>query len=106
MLQVFQFKIIHRIRSRHLNVDALSRNLVNFPKDDEDFGSDVMEQEEQLGITPSTVKNNAANEVSINLFTLQHTRQVIDDAEKHHARSECGGQSTYSLLEEGLFQMN
>jgi len=26
-----------------LNVDALSQNPVGFPKEDEDFGSDVME---------------------------------------------------------------
>jgi hypothetical protein len=43
MLQDFQFKIIHRTRSRHLNVDALIRNPVGFPEEDEDFGSDVME---------------------------------------------------------------
>jgi hypothetical protein len=43
MLQDFQFKIIHRARNRHLNVDALSRNPVGFPEEDEDFGSDVME---------------------------------------------------------------
>jgi hypothetical protein len=43
MLQDFQFKIIHQTRSRHLNVDDLSRNPIGFPKKDEDFGSDVME---------------------------------------------------------------
>jgi hypothetical protein len=30
MLQDFQFKIIHRTGSRHLNVDALNWNLVGF----------------------------------------------------------------------------
>jgi hypothetical protein len=29
-----------------LNIDALSQNLIGFPKEDENFGSDVMEQEE------------------------------------------------------------
>jgi hypothetical protein len=46
MLQDFQFKIIHRTRNKHLNVDALNWNLIDFSKEDEDFGSDVMEQEE------------------------------------------------------------
>jgi hypothetical protein len=55
-----------------LNVDSLSRNLIGFLEEDEDFGSDVMEQEEQLGITPSPTRSNVANEVSINLLTLQH----------------------------------
>jgi hypothetical protein len=73
MLQDFQFKIIHRAGSKHLNVDALCRNLVCFLEDDEDFGSDVTEQEVQLGITPALVRSIATNEVNINLFTLQHT---------------------------------
>jgi hypothetical protein len=65
----------------------------------------VIEQEEQLRITPSLAKSNFANEVNINLLTLQHIGQVEDHAEEHHARSECGGQNTYSLSE-GLPQMN
>jgi hypothetical protein len=64
-----------------------------------------MEQEEQLRITPSPAKSNVANEVNINLLTLQHIGQAKDDVEDHHARSECGGQSTGSLSE-GLPQMN
>jgi hypothetical protein len=105
MLQDFQFKIIHRTKSRHLNVNALSQNHVGFPEEDDNFGSDVMEQEEQIGITPSPAKSNAANEVNINLFTLQHTQQGVNDAEKHQVGSESGGQNTYSLSER-LPQMN
>ncbi len=45
MLQDFQFKIIHWMASMHLNVDALSRNPIGFSKEDEDFGSDVLEKE-------------------------------------------------------------
>jgi len=52
------------------------------------------------------VRSNAANEVSINLFTLQHTRQEVNDVEEHHVGSECGGQNTDSLSEEGLLPMN
>jgi hypothetical protein len=59
-----------------------------------------------LGITLAPVRNNATNEVSINLFTLQHTGQAIDDAKKHHIVGECGGQSTDSPLEEGLPHMD
>jgi hypothetical protein len=64
-----------------------------------------MEQEKQLGITPSPAKSNVANEVNIILLILQHIGQVEDNAEEHHARSECGGQNTDSFLE-GLPQMN
>jgi len=104
MLQDFQFKIIHHAGSKHLNVDALSQNSIGFPKEDEDFGSDVMEQEDYPGITPLLTKSNVTNEANINLFTLQHTEQEVNDAEKHHARSECGGQNTFS--KEGLPPMN
>ncbi len=44
--------------------------------------------------------------VNINLFTLQHIGQEVNDVEGHHAGSECGGQSTYSILEKGLPPMN
>jgi hypothetical protein len=64
-----------------LNVDALSQNPVGFPKEDEDFGSDVMEQEDQLGVTALVVKSNSANDAIINLFTLQHINQEINDVE-------------------------
>jgi len=48
------------------------------------------------------VRSNATNEVSINLFILQHIGQVIDDVEEHHVVGKCGGQNTGSLLEERL----
>jgi hypothetical protein len=83
-------------------VDALSLNPLGSPKEDEDFRSDVMEQEEKLGIAPASARSNATNEVSINLFTLQPTGQVEDDVEEHHLVGYCGGPSTDSLSEEGL----
>ncbi len=49
-----------------------------------------------MGITLAPVRNNATNEVSINLFTLQHIGQAVDDVEEHHTIGECGGQSTNS----------
>jgi hypothetical protein len=65
-----------------------------------------MEHEEQLGITSSLARSNVANEVNINLFTLQHVGQVVVDVKEHHTGSECGGQSTYSPSKEGPSQMN
>ncbi len=89
-----------------MNVDVLSQNPVGFPEEDEDFGSDVMEHEEQLGITLALVRSNATNEVSINLFTLQHTKQIVDDAKERHIVGECGGQSIDSPSKERLLQMD
>ncbi len=87
-------------------LNVLSQNPVGFLKEDEDFGSDVMEQEKQLGITPALARGNATNEVNINMFTLQHTRQVVDDVEEDHIVGECGGQSTDSPSKKGLPQMD
>ncbi len=94
MLQDFQFKIIHRAGNRHLNVDALNRNPI------------VLEQEDQLGVTPLSTKSCFNNNVIINLYTLQHTNQEINDAEVHHVESECGGQNINSFSEEKLSPMN
>jgi hypothetical protein len=61
-----------------LNVDALSWNPIGFPEEDEDFGSDVLEHEKQLGITPLHAGSNATNEANINLSTLQHIEQKVN----------------------------
>jgi hypothetical protein len=45
---------------------------MGFLEEDGDFGSDVLEQEEQPGITPLSMRSNATNEASINLFILEH----------------------------------
>ncbi len=66
----FSIQDSHHVGSRHLNVNALSRNPVSFLEKDEHFGSDVMEQEDQPGVTPIFTKSNFVNEVIINLFTL------------------------------------
>jgi len=102
MLKDFQFKIIHRARNKHLNVDVLSRNVVGSPEEDEDFGSDVMEHEEKLGIAPTSAKSNATNEVNINMFTLQLAGQAEENVKEHHLVGDRGGPSTNSPLEEGL----
>jgi hypothetical protein len=43
MLQDFNFKILHRLGSKHSNVDALSRNLVGGTKKDEDFFEEIQD---------------------------------------------------------------
>jgi hypothetical protein len=52
------------------------------------------------------MKSSSANNVIIILFILQHTDQEINDAEVHHAESECGGQGTNSFSKEELPPMN
>ncbi len=43
MLQDFSFKIVHRPGLKHMNVDALSMNLVGSVTDDEDFGAEIQD---------------------------------------------------------------
>jgi len=43
MLQDFSFKIVHRPRLRHTNVDALSRNPVGSAANDDDFGAEIQD---------------------------------------------------------------
>ncbi len=43
MLQDFSFKIIHRPRLRHTNVDALSMKRVGLAADDDDFGEEIQD---------------------------------------------------------------
>ncbi len=43
MLQDFNFKIIHRPKLRHTNVDALSRNPVGPTTDDDDFNEEIQD---------------------------------------------------------------
>ncbi len=89
-----------------MNVDALSQNLVGFLKEDEGFGSDVMEWEDQPRVPPLPMKSSYVNDVIINMFTLQHIDQEINDVEVHHVGSECGEQNTNSYSKEKLPLMN
>ncbi len=89
-----------------MNVDVLSQNPIGFLEQDENFGSDVMEQKEKLGIKPAFARSYATNEVSINVFTLQPIGPVENDAEEHHLVSDYGKPSIDSSSKEGLPQMD
>jgi hypothetical protein len=43
MLQDFSFKTLHRPGLKHMNVDALSRNLVGPTMDDDDFSEEIQD---------------------------------------------------------------
>jgi transposase InsO family protein len=43
MLQDFSFKIVHRPRFKHMNVDALSRNPIGSATDDDGFGEELQD---------------------------------------------------------------
>ncbi len=50
MLQDFNFKIVHRARTRHVYVDALSRNPIGSHDEDEDFGVDIQDEKKNVSV--------------------------------------------------------
>ncbi len=48
MLQDFDFKIMHTFRSKHMNIDALSCNLMGGSEEDEDPKPKVHEKHETI----------------------------------------------------------
>jgi hypothetical protein len=105
MLQDFQFKIIHSIDSRHLNVDAFNMNLINLSKEDEDFGCNVMEQEDKLGDTSLPLDSDCTNEVVVNLFILYFINLEATDIKGQQMEGDTHEQSVDTMLEEKLHPM-
>jgi hypothetical protein len=67
-----------------LNVDALSKNLVNLSKEEDDFGYDVMGSKEKL----LSMNEKSPNDIVINLFTLQLMDKEMDEIEEHQMEVE------------------
>jgi hypothetical protein len=72
MLQDFNFKIVHRTRVRHANVDVLSHNPIDSHDEDEDFGMEVHDEKKDANVVH--VWNSSA--LSPHIFTLS---QFVDD---------------------------
>jgi hypothetical protein len=64
-----------------LNIDALSKNLVNTTEEDEDFGCDVMEHEVRVETASPHFGEDSHNEPVINLFTLHLVDKEVADEE-------------------------
>ncbi len=50
MLQDFNFKIAHKVGTRHANADALSHNLVGSHDEDEDFGVEIQDEKKNVSV--------------------------------------------------------
>jgi len=50
MLQDFNFKIVHRARTRHANVDALNHNPIDSHDEDEDFGVEIQDEKKNVNV--------------------------------------------------------
>jgi hypothetical protein len=66
MLQDFNFKIVHKAGTRHANVDAFSRNLVDSHDEDEDFLMEVHDEKKDVNVVQ--VWNSSA--LNSHIFTL------------------------------------
>jgi len=71
-----------------LNIDALSKNLINITEEFEDFGCDVMEHESRVRTISPHFGDDSHNEVIINLFTLQLVNEEVTDVRLHHVEDE------------------
>ncbi len=67
MLQDFNFKILHRPGLKHINVDALSKNLVGQATDDDDFNEEIQD----IG----TVQTNST-EIEEKIFSVQYGKDL------------------------------
>ncbi len=101
LLQDFQFNIIHRVSSRHLNVDAFNKNLENILEEDDDFGCDVMESYDKS----LPMGDQSTNDTIINLFILQFMDQEIVEYEEHQIEVQTKEQNMDFMLEEETHQM-
>ncbi len=87
-----------------MNVDALSKNLVNTIKQDEDFGCDVMEHETKAKFASPHFGDNPHNEAIINLFALQLVDEETTNEELHQLGDE--EQSVHYSSKKKLQHMN
>jgi hypothetical protein len=72
MLQDFDFKIMHRLKSKHMNVDALSRNLMGGFEEDEDPKPKVPKKHETiLELTKIAFVDGVGGEICVaNIFRI------------------------------------
>jgi hypothetical protein len=82
MLQHFHFKIVHSASSKHANVDALSKNLVDRYEVNEDFGNEIQDLTRitQDAFKPSFRKDN---ENVINLFIVLTGEKEDHDVDRY-----------------------
>ncbi len=50
MLQNFNFKFVHKVRVKHANADALSRNPIGSHDEDENFGVDIQDEKKNVSV--------------------------------------------------------
>jgi hypothetical protein len=50
MLQDFDFKIIHKAKAKHANVDVLNHNPVDSHDENEDFGMEIQDEKKDASV--------------------------------------------------------
>jgi hypothetical protein len=50
MLRNFNFKIVHKVRIRHANVNAMNRNPIDSHNEDEDFGMEIQDGKKDVDV--------------------------------------------------------
>jgi hypothetical protein len=50
MLRNFNFKIVHKVRIRHANVNAMNCNPIDSHDENEDFGMEIQDEKKDVGV--------------------------------------------------------
>jgi hypothetical protein len=88
MLQEFHFKIIHRAKAKHANVDALSTNPIGRYEVDEDFGGEIQDLDgiaRDVSMFPIAKGNETINNLFIMMeedVTPYHTKGQVHKEKK------------------------
>jgi hypothetical protein len=82
MLHDFHFKIIHRARTKHANVNTLNINLIGKYEVDEDFGSEIQDLN-KIAREVSMSSTTKRSEIINNLFIVMERDATPDHTEVH-----------------------
>ncbi len=83
ILQDFNFKILHRPKLKHTNVDFLSRNPVGQATDDDDFSEKIQDIESVQVNTPETKENIFSIQIGEDSDWFGFKRQARKLAQHH-----------------------
>jgi len=50
MLRDFNFKIVHKVRIRHANVNAMNCSPIDSHNENEDFGMEIQDEKKDVGV--------------------------------------------------------
>ncbi len=99
MLRNFNFKIVHKVRIRHANVNAMNRNPIDSHNEDEDFGMEIQDGKKDVDV----VQVQKSSTLSPHILTLSQSYDVkLTQKEEQEEINLSGGfvKENFNLLVE------